>query len=49
MYDYKLLPQAGAIVSTDDGATASYSYDEGQQLMISYDTPGVVAKKAGLT
>jgi chitinase len=45
VYDYKALPQAGAQVITDDQITASYSYDAGKRLMISYDTPDIVRKK----
>lgn len=45
VYDYKVLPQAGATVITDSSVTASYSYDAGQRFMVSYDTPEVVAKK----
>jgi chitinase len=47
VYDYKALPQAGATVNTIDSITASYSYDAGQRIMISYDTPAIVSKKAG--
>lgn len=45
VYDYKVLPQAGAQVITDTSVTASYSYDAGQRFMISYDTPEIIAKK----
>ncbi|KAF1841365.1 glycoside hydrolase family 18 protein [Cucurbitaria berberidis CBS 394.84] len=45
VYDYKVLPQAGATVNTDMSVTASYSYDAGQRLMISYDTPEIITKK----
>lgn len=48
VYDYKALPQAGATVVTDDSITASYSYDSAQRFMVSYDTPGIIAKKTGL-
>lgn len=47
VYDYKALPLAGSEVRTVDSITASYSYDAGQRFMISYDTPAIVAKKAG--
>lgn len=45
VYDYKVLPQPGATVITDSSILASYSYDAGQRLMISYDTPEIIAKK----
>jgi len=48
VYDYKALPQTGATVTNDMSITASYSYDAGQRLMISYDTPEVIAKKSQL-
>lgn len=47
VWDYKALPQAGATVSTDSQAIASWSYDASQRLMISYDTPGVIQSKSG--
>ncbi|KAF1838525.1 endochitinase 1 precursor [Decorospora gaudefroyi] len=46
VYDYKALPQPGAVEMTDDSLTASWSYDAKTKTMISYDTPAVVAKKA---
>jgi len=46
VYDYKALPQPGAEVRTDDGITASYSYDASQRTMVTYDTPQIVAKKS---
>jgi chitinase len=48
VYDYKALPQTGATVTNDMSITASHSYDAGQRLMISYDTPEVIAKKSQL-
>jgi chitinase len=45
VYDYKVLPQAGATVITDTTITASYSYDAGQRIMVSYDTPAIIQKK----
>jgi chitinase len=35
-------------VQEDDSLVASWSYDASQRTMISYDTPEVIAKKAGL-
>jgi chitinase len=48
VYDYKSLPQAGATVQKDLDIVASWSYDAAQRTMISYDTPEIIAKKAGL-
>ncbi|ORY19797.1 chitinase [Clohesyomyces aquaticus] len=45
VYDYKALPQAGSTVYTDSQITASWSYDSGKRVMISYDTPAVIQKK----
>lgn len=49
IWDYKVLPQEGAeekMVSTaDDGAGASWSYDGGKKLMISYDTVPMAEEK----
>lgn len=47
-YDYKALPQAGASVHTDLQITASWSYDPATRFMVSYDTPEIIARKAGL-
>ncbi|KAF2731029.1 glycoside hydrolase [Polyplosphaeria fusca] len=48
VYDYKALPQAGATVYTDDALVASWSYDAGARVLVSYDTPEIIQKKAGL-
>jgi len=48
VYDYKALPQAGATVTNDLDLGASWSYDQGQRVMISYDTPQVIQKKSEL-
>jgi chitinase len=48
VYDYKVLPQAGATVTNDNKLVASWSYDASQRTMISYDTPEVIAQKSGL-
>lgn len=45
MYDYKNLPLPGCAVQTDDSLAAAWCYDPAQKLMVSYDTPEVVAKK----
>ncbi|KAF2131862.1 glycoside hydrolase family 18 protein [Dothidotthia symphoricarpi CBS 119687] len=45
VYDYKVLPQAGAQINTDTGIMASWSYDATQRFMITYDTPQIVAAK----
>lgn len=46
VWDYKVLPQAGATVEEIDSIGASYSYSQSQQMMVSYDTPKVALKKA---
>jgi chitinase len=48
VYDYKVLPQPGANVVNDMSLVASYSYDAGQRVMVSYDTPEVIARKSQL-
>lgn len=45
-WDYKALPQAGAVVQEDDAVVASWSLDPASQLMVSYDTPRIAAMKA---
>ncbi|CAG8893464.1 unnamed protein product [Penicillium egyptiacum] len=46
IWDYKALPLAGATVHYLPQPLASYSYDEGQQMMVSYDTPQAAHDKA---
>nr|WMS58910.1 chitinase POCH-3/2021 [Penicillium ochrochloron] len=46
VWDYKALPLKGANVRYLDQSVASYSYDESQKMMVSYDTPQVAQKKA---
>lgn len=46
VYDYKALPIEGASVLNDLSVGASWSYDERSKLMVTYDTPQVMAMKA---
>mgnify|MGYP004501424349 CR=1 FL=1 len=48
VYDYKALPAEGESVRNDLNVGASWSYDEGTRLMVSYDTPEMVQAKAKL-
>lgn len=45
IWDYKVLPQAGAQVLYDSQAGASYSYDSGARTLVSYDTPQAASFK----
>ena len=45
IWDYKVLPKAGAEVVKDDKVGASYSYDAAKKEFISYDTPDMVRAK----
>lgn len=48
VYDYKVLPDNGAVEYTDTDIVASWSYDAGKRLMISYDTPAIIQQKTQL-
>jgi chitinase len=45
VWDYKALPQPGCAVTNLDQEAASYCYNSGSRLFISYDTPEVARKK----
>ncbi|KAK4621245.1 hypothetical protein CLAFUW4_07604 [Fulvia fulva] len=45
VWDYKVLPQTGAVVHYDNETVASWAYDATTQTMVSYDSPEVVATK----
>ncbi|KAH6972659.1 glycoside hydrolase superfamily [Ilyonectria destructans] len=45
VWDYKVLPKAGATVKFDDTAQAYYSYDSSTSELISFDTPDMIRKK----
>ncbi|PNY25488.1 Chitinase 1 [Tolypocladium capitatum] len=45
IWDYKVLPKAGATVSYDNVAQGYYSYDAGTKELISFDTPDMVRAK----
>lgn len=46
VYDYKALPLAGAIDYYDQDVVASWSYDAGKKVMVSYDTSQAQETKA---
>jgi chitinase len=46
IWDYKVLPKAGAEEFEDDSVGASWSYDPASRTMVSYDTVGMAVKKA---
>jgi len=46
VWDYKDLPKDGTTPQTDKDLMASWTYDEGKKLLISYDTPEVIGWKA---
>lgn len=45
IWDYKVLPKAGATVSYDNVAKGYYSYDASTRELISFDTPDMVQQK----
>ncbi|KAK3898827.1 glycoside hydrolase [Staphylotrichum tortipilum] len=47
IWDYKVLPRAGAQVLYDAVAGATYSYDASAREMVSFDTVDMVQKKVG--
>ncbi|EME43853.1 glycoside hydrolase family 18 protein [Dothistroma septosporum NZE10] len=47
IWDYKVLPQAGAQILYDSQAVASYSYDSSAKTMVSYDSPQAASAKVG--
>lgn len=46
VYDFKALPQPGAREYYDPEAGASYSYDKGRRVLVSYDTVEMAREKA---
>jgi chitinase len=46
IYDFKNLPPAGAAEIEDAEAGASYSYDSGRRVFVSYDTVAMARRKA---
>lgn len=45
IWDYKVLPKAGATVEYDDVAKGYYSYDSATKELISFDTPAMIKTK----
>ena len=46
MWDFKVLPQKGAKETVDREVGASWSYDAGKRLMVSYDTVEMAKMKS---
>lgn len=47
VWDYKALPRPGAAEEVDEEVGASWSFDEGRRVLVSYDNVRVAGKKAG--
>jgi chitinase len=45
IWDYKVLPQAGATEEYDEAIGATWSYDAASKTLISYDTPAMIKTK----
>lgn len=45
LWDYKVLPKAGASVQYDDVAKGYFSYDPSTKELISFDTPAMIKEK----
>ncbi|KAG8529303.1 uncharacterized protein KY384_005939 [Bacidia gigantensis] len=46
VWDFKVLPKAGAVEKWDQESGASYSFDQGQKMMVSYDNKQAAQTKA---
>lgn len=46
VWDYKVLPREGAKEVVDERVGASWSYDKGSKVLVSYDSVGVARLKA---
>lgn len=46
IWDYKALPQVGAVEANDETIISSYGYNNSTRKMISYDTPKIAKAKA---
>ena len=46
VWDYKVLPKAGAAEKWDQESNSSYSFDAAQNMMVSYDSPQAAQVKA---
>jgi chitinase len=45
VHAYKALPMLGAELMYDEAAGATYTYDRAIRVFVSFDTPGMVARK----
>lgn len=46
VWDYKALPLPGCAITELNQPVASYCYNQGQRLLVSYDTPSIARQKA---